>query len=175
MIKPLQQVAAPDEPFSFGKPKRQSNVSGTEYFDVETFNNIVYAIRDSGVYYDQDFFEKLYPKLLEQLIEAGLVSETQVTELTDEGNSYERNVLLFNGDSDESFFSIYLQSIYDTYLDRMSQDTLTNLFGIMDNEEQKSQLLLLFSNMETTPNYAQTILDNYDSDQLEALSEVLEN
>ena len=74
-----------------------------------------------------------------------------MTELTDEGNSYERNVLLFNGNSNESFFSIYLQSIYDTYFDGISQDDLTDLFDIMDNEEQKSQLLLLFSNMNTSP------------------------
>ena len=61
----------PDEPFSFGKPKRQTNLSGREFFDVELNNNIVYAIRGSDVYYDQESFERLYPKLLEQLIEAG--------------------------------------------------------------------------------------------------------
>ena len=34
-----QQVAAPAEPFSFGKANQQSNVSGREFFDVETFNS----------------------------------------------------------------------------------------------------------------------------------------
>ena len=53
----------------------------------------MYAIRGSDVYYDQDF-EKFYPDLLEQLIQAGLVTEQEVTELTDKGNSYERNVLV---------------------------------------------------------------------------------
>ena len=79
--------------------------------------------------------------MLEQLIEAGNVSETEVMELMDEGNSYGRNVLLFNGDVDGSFCSIYLQSIYDTYLNGMSQDDLTDLFDIMDNEEQKKSIV----------------------------------
>ena len=56
----------------------------------------MYAIRGPDVYCDQDFFEKFHPDLLEQLKEAGLVTEREITEFKDEGNSYERNVLLFN-------------------------------------------------------------------------------
>ena len=118
-------------------------------------------------------FLNLYPDLLEQLIEAGIVKEQEVTELTDDGNSYQGNVLLFDGDSDYSFFSIYLQSIYDTYLDGISENTINNLFDLLDNEEQKSQLLLLISNLKSDPDYAQSILDNYDSAQMDALTEVL--
>ena len=81
--------------------------------------------------------------------------------------------MLFNGDSNELFVSIHLQRIYDTYLKGIGEDTINSLFDSFDNEEQKSQLLLSITNMEISPNYAQSILDNYDSTQWEALTEVL--
>ena len=62
-----------------------------------------------------------------------------MTDLTDEVNSYERNVLLFNGNSDEFFFSIYLRGIYNTYLKEFGEDPNNNLFNRFDNEDQKSQ------------------------------------
>ena len=110
-----KQIAPPDEsfPFDFVTPNQQQYVSGREYFNVSTLNNILYRITGDTVYYDQDFFEELYPDLVEQLLLAGLASESEITELTDEGNSYERNVLIFNGDADESL-SLYIYVVCTT-------------------------------------------------------------
>ena len=59
---------------------------------------------DSKVYYDKFFWQNIYPDLLDQLIEEGILKEQEIVELSDGGDSYLYDVVYFDGYLNNAFF-----------------------------------------------------------------------
>ena len=60
--------------------------------------------------------------------------------------------MYFDGDLNDAFFSIYLQSVYDTYFDEISEEDIQSLFDEIDDANQQAILLQLIQNIDTIPN-----------------------
>ena len=67
------------------------------------------------------------------------------------------------------FYKIYFQSVYNTYFDGMCEDEIQSLFDELDDTDQQIILLQLLQNIETSPNYADSIISTYDTTQINDL------